>query len=278
MTGAVTPADFSQQWGGDPGALVSILVLALLYGAGVQRLWRSAGAHRVVARGQIAAFYLGILTLFIALCSPLDAIADTLFAAHMMQHVLLITVAAPLVILGEPLVPVLWAFPRRLRVAGARAWNTTGLRTGGSFVVRAVPAWALHTAALWLWHLPGPYAAALASSPVHAAEHLCFFSTALLVWWVALRPLHGRGSTAAALFVLVGTLAQSGALGALLTFSGTRWYYAQSVGAGAWNLTALEDQQLAGLIMWIPASFVYLIGILAVLRRVLAPSSPIMTH
>src|SRR6185437_2213912 len=113
-------------------------------------------------------------------------------------------------------------------------------------------AWALHTVALWGWHLPGPYDAALASAPVHALEHSCFYLTALLMWWVALRPLRGHGGIAGSLFVLVATMAQSGALGAILTFSGTPWYYTQSAGAALWHLTALEDQQLAGLIMWIP--------------------------
>ncbi len=264
----VTPADVWHHWGGDPGSLTAIAVFALLYGVGVRKIWSNAGTQHVVTRANVAAFYAGIFVLLAALCSPLDALADTLFSAHMLQHVLLITVAAPLAVLGAPLVPVLWALPRSTRVAVGRTWNAIGMRTGGAFLTRAAPAGLIHMAALWLWHLPAPYSAALASAPIHAAEHLSFYSTALLVWWVALRPLHARGEIGAALLVLAGTLAQSGALGAILTFSGTPWYYAQSAGAGAWHLTALEDQQLAGLIMWIPASFIYLAAILAVMRRI----------
>jgi putative membrane protein len=270
----VTPANIWHHWGGDPGALLSIVIIALLYGAGVRRLWARAGRGHVVSRAQVACFYLGIVTLLVALCSPLDAVADTLFSAHMLQHVLLIGVAAPLAILGAPLLPFLWCLPHDARVAGGRAWNASGMRRGAAMLVLPLPAWALHTVALWGWHLPGPYDAALASAPVHALEHSCFYLTALLMWWVALRPLRGHGGIAGSLFVLVATMAQSGALGAILTFSGTPWYYTQSAGAALWHLTALEDQQLAGLIMWIPAGFVYLIALLAVLRRVFDAPEP----
>jgi putative membrane protein len=264
----VAPANIWHHWGGDPGALLSVLVIGILYGVGVRRLWARAGQGHVVSRVEVASFYLGIITLLVALCSPLDAVADTLFSAHMLQHVLLIGVAAPLAILGAPLLPFLWCLPHDARVAGARAWNASGMRRGAAVLVLPLPAWALHTVALWGWHLPGPYAAALASAPIHALEHSCFYLTALLMWWVALKPLRGHGGIAGSLFVLLGTMAQSGALGAILTFSGTPWYHSQSAGAALWHLTALEDQQLAGLIMWIPAGFVYLIALLAVLRRV----------
>jgi cytochrome c oxidase assembly factor CtaG len=276
--GPVTPAAFWHHWGGDPGALLSIVLLAALYGIGVRRLWKEAGRGHGVSRAEVWVFSAGIVALLLALCSPLDAIADTLFSGHMLQHVLLIAVAAPLAVLGAPLLPLLWSLPRRARVVAGRTWNASGMRRAGATLARPVPALVLHTVALWAWHLPAPYAAALASAPVHALEHLCFYSTALLMWWVAFRPLRGRGSIAGSVFVLTGTFVQSGALGAILTLSGTPWYYAQSVGAGAWGLTALEDQQLAGLIMWIPTGFIYLVGTLAVMRRVLdEPASPLVT-
>ena len=265
----VTPADFWHNWGGDTGVILSIGIVAVLYGAGVRRLWASAGRGHAVSRAEVAAFYAGIVTLLVALCSPLDSLADTLFSAHMLQHVLLIAVAAPLAILGAPLLPLLWSLPRSTRVGAGRMWNAIGMRSAGATLVRPVPAWALHTLALWVWHLPRLYTAALASPPVHAMEHLSFYLTALLMWWAALKPLRGRSGIGGSIFVLAGTLAQSSALGAILTFSGTPWYYAQSAGAGLWHLTALEDQQLAGLIMWVPTGFIYLGGILAIMRHVL---------
>lgn len=264
----VAPAEIWRHWGGDAGALPSILVFAALYAAGVRRVWARSGTGHGVSRAEVAWFYAGIIVLLIALCSPLDAVADTLFSAHMLQHVLLIAVAAPLAILGAPLIPFIWCLPHDARVRAGRVWNAAGLRRCAALLVLPFPAWLLHTIALWCWHLPGPYDAALASAPIHALEHFCFYSTALLVWWVALKPLRGHGGIAAALFVLVGTMAQSGVLGAVLTFSATPWYHMQSAGAALWNLTPLEDQQLAGLIMWIPAGLTYLIALLAVLRRV----------
>jgi putative membrane protein len=264
----ITPGNVWHHWGGDSGALISIVMIAVLYGIGVRRLWKSAGRGHVVSRVEVGCFYAGILVLLAALCSPLDAVADVLFSVHMLQHVLLIAVAAPLAILGAPLLPLMWALPRVWRVAAGRAWNAVGMRRGSAALARPLPAWGLHTVALWAWHLPGPYTAALASAPIHAIEHICFYTTALLMWWVAFRPLRGPGGIAGSLFVIAGTFAQSGALGAILTFSGSPWYYSQSLGAAAWHLTALEDQQLAGLIMWIPAGFIYLVALLAVMRRV----------
>src|SRR6185312_366956 len=100
---AVTPANAWQHWGGDPGALVAVVLMGTWYGVGVRRLWTRAGRCHVVSRGEVAAFYLGILPLLVALCSPLAAVAATLFSAPMLQHVLLIGVAAPLALLGAPL-------------------------------------------------------------------------------------------------------------------------------------------------------------------------------
>lgn len=264
-----TSGDLLHRWGGDPGALVSITLLALLYGIGVRRLWNMRGRYHVVSLGETAAFYGAILTLLIALCSPIDALADTLFSAHMLQHMLLIVVAAPLTVLGAPLLPLMWSLPRAVRVRTGRTWNRIGMRRGGAALVSPLPAWGLHTVALWAWHIPAAYAAALSSAPIHALEHISFYATATLVWWTALRPLRGHLGAGGSLAVLAGTLAQSSALGAILTFSGTPWYLSQSAGAAAWNLSALQDQQLAGLIMWIPAGLFYVVAILAVMRRIL---------
>lgn len=266
--GPVTPATLWHRWSVEPAPLALVVASGVLYARGIRTLWRGAGRGHVVSPMGVAAFYLGLLTLLVALCSPLDALADTLFSAHMLQHVLLIAVAPPLLVLGIPTLPLLWSLPRDWRVGVGRAWNASRLGPVFGLLLLPVPAVLLHAVALWVWHVPGLYATALADPAVHALEHGCFFATALLVWWVVLKPIGRRkNDTAWALFVLLGTFVQSGALGAILTFSDTPWYYAQSVGAGAWHLSALEDQQLAGLIMWIPAGFVYVIAMLAVMSR-----------
>jgi len=121
--------------------------------------------------------------------------------------------------------------------------------------------WMPHAVAIWVWHMPGPYQLALASPFAHALEHASFLGTALLLWSAVLKP-HGarREGWAAGILVLLATAMHTGALGALLVFARTPWYPAQGAGAAAWGLTALEDQQLAGLIMWIPGGFIYLIA------------------
>ena len=274
--GPVTPATLWHRWSVEPAVLALVVASGALYAIGIRRLWRRAGDGHVVSALGVTAFYAGLVALLVALCTPLDALADTLFSAHMVQHVILIAVAPPLLVLGIPAVPLLWGLPESARLAVGRGWKASRLGTVGHALVQPVPALVLHTLALWLWHLPGPYADALANPAVHALEHGCFFITALLVWWVAIRPVGRRSTdTAWALFVLIGTFVSSGALGAILTFSDTPWYYAQSVGAGAWGFTALQDQQLAGLIMWIPAGFAYIAGILAIAARALQDPAPV---
>jgi len=205
----------------------------------------------------VACYLGGLATLAVALISPLDALGEALFSAHMGQHLALILVAAPLVALGAPLAPLLWALPPGARRQVGRGWRR--LRWLG----RPGPAWLLHTLALWLWHLPGPYQAALVVPWLHLLEHLSFFGTALAFWWSVLP--HGRRGYAVGALACFAGATQGGALGALLTFSGQPWYPVYAPRVGAWGLTPLEDQQLAGLIMWVPASLVYLGAILALL-------------
>ena len=246
-------------WDASPLELLLPLLVALWYAVGVCALWRTAGVGRGVSCAQAFAFGTGIVTLITALASPLDAMADLLFSAHMVQHLLLILVAAPLLILGAPALPALWALPRARRRALGGWWRRAAeLRSVVHALTAPGSAFVLHLAALWFWHMPAPYQAALRSPDVHAIEHLSFLGTALLFWW-AVAPSLGRprASEGAGILIVVGTLLHSGALGALLMFSRTPWYPAHEAGARAWGMTTLEDQQLAGLIMWIPASLVY---------------------
>ena len=131
-----------------------------------------------------------------------------------------------------------------------------------------VVVWTLCGAALWFWHLPGPYGWALVNEFVHAGEHLCFFVTSLMFWSLVLEPV-GRsrrlGYAGALLFVATFGI-ENGLLGALLTFSGRPLYKAYFTTTAAWGLTPLEDQQIGGLGMWIPASLIHLttLGVLLV--------------
>jgi cytochrome c oxidase assembly factor CtaG len=227
---------------------------ALFYGAGLRRLWSAAGSGRGISRGRAAAFTAGLVALAVALVSPLDPLGDALFSAHMAQHLALILVAAPLLVAGAPRLAMLWALPQpwRGRVGGAVA-------RGVGRLTRPVVAFAAASASLWLWHLPRAYQAALARDPVHAVEHASFLGTALLFWWVVLQPEGRRGlSRGAAILYVLAMAVESSALGALITFSPRLLYAAHVPWTAAWGLSPLQDQQLAGLIMWVPAGFVYL--------------------
>jgi putative membrane protein len=273
--GALAPADVWRAWTLDPWVLAGIGLPAWLYGRVLRALWTRAGVGRGVRAWQAWCFLAGTLALIAALVSPLDALGGTLFSAHMLQHVVLTMVAAPLLALGAPFVPWLWALPPEWRVrlgAWAKAPVPAGLWGAAS---HPLGAWLLHAAAIWIWHAPVLYQATLRSESVHIAQHLSFFGTAMLFWWTAfeLSRRRRRKFGVGVLFVFT-TAVHSSVLGALLTFSLVLWYPAYAPLTAAWGLTPLEDQQLGGLIMWVPAGFVYVAAALALLAAGLGLGEP----
>jgi putative membrane protein len=245
-------------WTLQPVVVALILAAGWAYVRGLQTLWRG-DRRRGVTRWQAASFAAGLLVMFVTLVSPLHSVSAQLLWVHMVQHVLLVTVAAPLLVLGAPLIPAMLALPlpwrRRIRSWGRVGW----IRATGRLLSRPLAAWLLFVAALWAWHAPGLYDAAARSDGIHALEHITFIATAILFWWVAIRPAshrHPAGGTEVLYVFTAGV--QSGALGAILTFAGSPLYPAYARTAATWGLTPLQDQQLAGLIMWIPAGLVYM--------------------
>jgi putative membrane protein len=250
-----------RSWSGDPMVLIGIVVAAWAYTRGLGRLWGQAGVGHGLPRWRALCFAGGLGTIVFALLSPFDALDALLFSAHMVQHLLLILVAAPLLILGAPLVPVLFALPVAQRRAIGHWWKRTGtLRAFWHGATHPLVIWALNVVVLFAWHLPGPYTLALRYDMVHGCEHACFLGVSLLFWWILLDPAGQRrlGHGAAVLFVFTMGLPM-GILGALLTFAPTLWYPGQEVNSALWGLTPLEDQQLAGLLMWVPSGIVYLL-------------------
>jgi putative membrane protein len=234
----------------EPSALVAVVVFGALYWHGVSIVWKRAGRDHVIHTWQVASFSGGLLTVPLALESPLDGLSAELFAAHMVQHLLLLLVAGPLLVLGAPLVPLLWALPEpSRRVLGA--WFLQASRLG-----RPAIAFALHSLAIWAWHVPMLYDAALSNRGVHVLEHVSFLGTAVLFWWAV---LYGRrvGYSSGVLYVF-GLALQSTVLGALLAFAPAPWYTAHAPTTLGWGMTPLEDQQVAGLIMWVPGGAIYL--------------------
>jgi putative membrane protein len=235
--------------------LLGLGLLGALYGRGLAALWGRAGRGRGVRAWRAAAFGGGLLVLLAALAMPLSA----LFATHMAQHALISLVAAPLLVLGLPMIPLAWAMPapwrRRLPTLLAplrRPWAA----------LSALPvACTLYAGVFWLWHVPGLYEAALHRSGLHGLAHSSFLATALLFWW-AVGLGGGRrpsGASLAALFV-IGV--QNSALSALIISAPAPWFADHARNALLCNLAPLEDQQLAGLIMMLPCDLIYLMAAL----------------
>jgi len=258
------------RWNFEPGLIALLLAAAVLYAAGVRQLWRHAGAGRGIRRREVAAFAAGWLALALALVSPLDSLATRLFCAHMAQHELLMVVAAPLLVLGRPLATWTWAWPLAQRRALGSAVRWRPWRALWSVLTEPRVAWALHAGALWAWHLPVLFDAALRSEALHIAQHASFLATALFFWWVVLgHDARGRYGPGRSVLYLFTTMLHTSALGALLTLAPTGWYAGYAASAPALGFDPLEDQQLGGLVMWVPSALAYVIAALAVINRML---------
>jgi len=242
--------------------LAGSLALAIgLYAVGVTRLWRNAGYGRGVRPFEVLTYTAGCAALLVALFPPLDEWSERWLTAHMVQHELLMVVAAPLIAVGAPLVGMLWAMPSRLRHAIVGAVQHTPLPVVWRTMTAPAVAFILYGVALWIWHLPALYDAALEHEAVHVVQHLCFFGTAALFWWGIVHGRQGRLGYGAAVVYLFVTAVHGAVLGALLTVSPRVWY-APYLANHPTGLTPLEDQQLAGLLMWIPAGLAFVAGAL----------------
>jgi putative membrane protein len=245
--------DLLTEWVWDPLIVLPIVVAALFYARGARR---ASGLER----WEQVCFWLGWITLVIGLLSPLHPMGEALFSAHMAQHELLMVIAAPLLILGRPLVAFLWAVPDHWR----RASGVASRAAGGAWSMISAPlaAFLIHFVVIWAWHIPRAYQASVTNPFIHALQHISFLGSALLFWWSVLRQHQTPKHYGPGLFYIFATAAHTSVLGALLAFTTTPWYpvYAETV--EAWGLSPIEDQQLGGFIMWIPPAFVYLAAFL----------------
>jgi len=243
------------EWEFDPGVVIPVALSALLY-------LRGARLSRGATRFQQLLFWSGWATLVMALISPLAPLGDSLFSAHMAQHEILMLISAPLFVLSRPLAPMLWGMPF--------AWRKPFGQAARATVVRPSVAWGIHAIALWGWHIPALFDATLTNEWIHAAQHLSFFGSALLFWW-SLFEARGHSYGAAVLYIFT-TAIHTSILGALLTFAPSIWYPPYAATTASWGLTPVEDQQLGGLIMWVPAGLVYIATGLALFSRWLRES------
>lgn len=242
-------------WHFEPWSFAGLVLCIAIYAAGRCRATRRAGRGRVLGAREIAWFAAGLAVLAVALLSPVDTIGGQLFSMHMVQHLLLMLVAAPLLIAGALPLATLWALPRRQRRAVGRWWSGGML----SLLLHPVSIWVIYAAVFLFWHVPGPYRWAVESDLVHGLEHLSILFAGMLFWSVVLGVSRLQRVDHGARLLFVATAAVLGGLpGALMILSPRAFYAVHADDTAAWGLTLLEDQQLAGLIMWIPGGLIYL--------------------
>ncbi len=261
-----TPSFVALPWIFEPWAVGSVGVVTLLYAIGLLRLWTRAGVGRGVRVAEAVSYVFGLVVIVAALMSPLDALADALFSAHMIEHELLMIVAAPLLVLGRPLAAWVWAVPASWRRAIGGFFQRPGWRRPWLVFTGPLCAWLLHALALWLWHMPALFEAALESEAVHTLQHICFLGTALVFWWSVLGGT-SRRDRGIALLSIFTTMVHTGALGALFTLSTRVWYPIYVDTTPAWGRTPVEDQQLGGIIMWVPTAAIYIVTGLVLAHR-----------
>jgi len=232
-------------WTFDPFVVLPLLLSLWLYGSGTLRLWRRAGWGRGIRLWQAASYGCGWLLLAAALVSPLHWLGERLFTAHMIEHEVIMAAAAPLLALARPLGAFLWALPP--------AWRPGAGRIARGAMLGPLAATVLHGAVIWLWHIPSVFDLTLVSTALHRLQHLSFLLSALAFWWALFR----RCERGAAVLHLFATATHTGVLGALMVMAPRVLYLRQTADALDFGLTPLEDQQLAGLVMWVPAGTVY---------------------
>jgi cytochrome c oxidase assembly factor CtaG/polyferredoxin len=267
---------FLISWPFDPGLLAVLLLTAGIYLHGWLILhWRSPQRWHV---GQLSAFFGGLLAIFLALASPIEPFSFLLLQVHMVQHLLLMMAAPPLLWLGDPLFPMLSGLPAPIRTYWlAPLFRSRRLRHFFRWLVHPVPAWLIFVGATWLWHLPVPYETALRSDGWHYVQHLAFFAAGLIFWNPVVRPFPSRPSWSRWLLLPYLLLAdiQNTVLAALLTFSDRVLYPYYADMPRLEGLSALDDQATAGVLMWVPGSIAFLLPLFLIGMRSFIPGNPV---
>ena len=267
------------QWTVDP-AVVIILLLAFLYWLGSRRTITPERTRRTQTV-RASCFYLALLILLLALASPIDTISQQLFWVHMVQHVMLIMIAAPLIVLARPWIRVWRALPLGSRRSLAHSLGQGGrlspLARLSGFLGRPAPSFVVFSVVLLGWHLPFMFDSTLHSSALHALEHTLFFGTALMFWKQVIpsAPLHISLAPAERVVYLIGAMIVSWALAVVLALSTHPLYsYYTHLPGRPGGISAITDQQLASGIMWVPGSVTFVIVMFVYIHRWLMPPAP----
>jgi len=264
-----------RSWAIPPAATFAIVLTALVYLRGWWLLRRAGSPDVPPWRG--VSFLSGLFTLWVALASPMDVFNSFILTAHMLQHMLLMMVAPPLILLGAPLVPMV----RGLPVFAAREfagpflnWSVAG--RVGSALTHPVIALLLMGVAMFAWHTPALYELAVRSAAWHQTEHACFFLTSIIFWWPVVQPWPSRArwnSWMLPVYLLLADFVNS-VVCAFLVFSDRVYYPSYQLVPRLAGVSAQNDQVAAGMVMWVIGSIAFLIPAAAITVRLLSPTPP----
>ena len=264
-------------WTLSPEITLPLLLGLVLYLVGLARLWNRAKGGRERLTAQSIRYFAGWTILAAALVSPLHEAGEVSFTMHMIEHELIMLPAALLLVAARPGPVLLWGLPAPLRNSVAPLLRLGIWRQLGS----PLAATALQAAALVLWHLPALFDRALRSEGWHIAQHISFVITALAFWWAMLARRDDPAANLVSALCLFVTSMIGGGVGALMALDASPWYSAYAeLGMTPFGLTPEADQQLAGVIMWVPGGLFHLAAALVFLRRVVAiiPKTSRSTH
>ncbi len=251
---------FLKAWNFAPSIVIGLLIAGIGYYLALRQL--AANRRRLPPIWQIASFYAGLVAVAIALLGPIDGFNDELFLMHMLQHLLLMQVAAPLVLLGRPVQVALRAISvKRSGPVLKTVLRPRVVRTGLTVLTAPLVATIAFNANLILWHVPNMYDTALKNGTIHDLEHAMFFGFALLFWWPIIDPVprHHKMPKHWAIAAIFLTMVVGIGIGAILTLAQSLIYPFYATTAKPWGLSPMVDQQIGGLIMWVGGGFLYLL-------------------
>jgi putative membrane protein len=259
-----------ESWSPPIGVNLSLCLAALVYTIGWLRI--RLDFPNLIPTWRLAAFLVGVVSLWIAIGSPLEAFDDVSLSVHMTQHLLLMAVAPPLILMGAPTLPLLRGLPRAIRRTAGRLLRCRPAQWFGRVLSDPAVCWIAASVTLIAWHIPAAFELALHSDSWHKLEHASFFATSLMFWWPVIQPFPGVArwpSWSIPLYLFLATL-PGGGLGAFLTFCDRVLYPTYAAAPMIFKVSPLDDQVFAGALMWVLGTFVYMVAAVILTVRLLS--------